>query len=458
MTTDDGDQWLDVSALTPLRPVYPFGDPGAPIELYGGPIAVDSIDPWEGRIYADLAGDLQVRWSGTKAEGWLTANDVKLTIERPHGAAITVPAHRNLMRMHNEVGRASGEIMHADVGSPDAVCERVIVHFTNLPPLYPGEYLVDDGYYWPGRWTCSGAGWQLALDVRQDHAKVWDAMRESLVFVVTHVGELRRADGSSFRASEAAEALTAFQTGFSFALARWVAPIAPVGLDAEGNRVWEQWASWRCSPTFGHLQWWDKLEGEDLNAFMELFVDAWFNPDQHDVTGHVARHLIMAHHRGTTIEAKIMMVHAALEYLSWVTYVLGPLQRSKSLHMDKDPITGAAAATRHLEELLDDAKIDSRIPSSLVAMQQQAQEMQRENQLRYVPEGPEVLTWLRNRLVHPKDAGEPYRIGNLVTEAWLLVTEYGELLLLHRLGYKGKYLPRTDRSEWVKSIPVPWAT
>jgi hypothetical protein len=162
------------------------------------------------------------------------------------------------MRMDSEDVRASGDIMSTDVGSPDALCDRVIVHFTNVPRLSPAEYLVDDGHYWAGRWARSGAGWQLALDVRQDHSKVWDTMRESLVFVVTHVGELRRADGSSFRASEAADALTAFQTGFSFALARWVAPVSPVGFDAAGNRVWEQWASWRCSRVFGYLPWWDQ--------------------------------------------------------------------------------------------------------------------------------------------------------------------------------------------------------
>jgi hypothetical protein len=295
VTTDDGDQELDVSSLTPLRPVYPFGDPGAPIELYSGPISVDSTGPWEGRIFVDLAGDLQVRWSGTKAEGWLTANDVKLTIERPHGAAITVPAHRNLMRIH------------------------------------------------------------------------------------------------------------------------------------------------------------------DLRAFMELFLGAWFDANQHDVTGHVARHLIVAHHSGTTIEAKIMLVHAALEYLFWVTYVLGPLRRSEGHHDRKDKFTGAVAATWHLQELLCDVKIDTAIPAGLVAMTKRAQEMQPFARANQVIDGPEVLTWLRGRLVHPKDAGEPYGSEDLITEAWRLVTEYGDLLLLHRIGYEGKYRPRTVTSPWVNSVPVPWA-
>jgi hypothetical protein len=75
-----------------------------------------------------------------------------------------------------------------------------------------------------------------------------------------------------------------------------------------------------------------------------------------------------------------------------------------------------------------------------------------------LPDGPQVLSWLRNRLVHPKDAGEPYRIEDVVSDAWQLVTEYGELLLLHRIGYQGKYLPKTVKSEWVESVPVPWTT
>jgi hypothetical protein len=277
MTTADDGQWPWESAASPVRPVYPFGDPGAPIELYSGPIAVDSIGSWEGRIFADLAGDLQVRWSATRAEGWVDATDVNLTIEPPDASPSTVRAHRYGTSFDGEYVRAIGEIPNANVGSPDAICDRVIVHFTNLPRISPGEYLVEGEHYWAGRWTCSGAGWRLLLDVRRDHANVWEAMRESLVFVVTHVGELRRADGSSFKASEAAEALAAFQTGFSFALARWVAPVAPVGFDAAGNRVWEQWASCRCSPAFGYSPWWESADGEDLKVFMELFLDAWFD-------------------------------------------------------------------------------------------------------------------------------------------------------------------------------------
>jgi hypothetical protein len=93
-----------IRSISSTSRIYPFGDPGAPIVLYSGPIAVDSTDSREGRIFADLAGDLQVRWSGTRAEGWLNATDVKLTIEPLHGAATTVPAHLNSMRLGTHPG------------------------------------------------------------------------------------------------------------------------------------------------------------------------------------------------------------------------------------------------------------------------------------------------------------------------------------------------------------------
>lgn len=54
-------------------------------------------------------------------------------------------------------------------------------------------------------------------------------------------------------------------------------------------------------------------------------------------------------------------------------------------------------------------------------MTNRAEEMQPFAAANQVIDGPEVLTWLRGRLVHPKDAGEPYRIEDLVTDAWRLV-------------------------------------
>jgi hypothetical protein len=63
-------------------------------------------------------------------------------------------------------------------------------------------------------------------------------------------------DGSSFKASEAEDALEAWQVALSFALWRWIALVAPVGFDVDGKPVWEQWGSWRCSPAYRYIPWW----------------------------------------------------------------------------------------------------------------------------------------------------------------------------------------------------------
>jgi hypothetical protein len=425
--------------------VYPFEPPGAPIELYSGDISVGPADPLPGRVFVDLAGDLQVRWSVAEPEWPFEKRDVDLELQLADFGPSTVPA-----RINDALG--SGRILDTNIGSPGALCDRVITHFTNLPSIFP---------WGSGRWQVSGAGWVLTLEGRPHHVEVFRELRNSLVFGVTHVGELRQAAGHSFSATEANRALEAFQVAFSFALGRYVAPVAPVGFDAGGRRVWEQWATWRCDPVPGYYPWWHDRDGEDLQAFVKLFVEAWFKRKQHDVMWHLARHLIAAHHRGTTLEAKIMLVHAALEYLSWVTYVLGK-KRSKSQHRKER--NGIAEGTWHLQELLEAASIPMKIPPDLVAMRKRAQQIRRVERKKDPtqprkpqPDGPHVLSWLRNRLVHPKNAGEPYRIEDLASDAWRLVTEYGELLLLHRIGYRGKYLPRTSTSKSVNSVPVPWA-
>jgi hypothetical protein len=339
--------------------VYQLGPAGAPIELYSGEISVGAADPLPGRIIVDLAGHLQLRWSVTGLATPLDFGDVELGLQLPDLGPTTVPAHVN-----DRWG--AGVVMDTDVGSPNALCDRVTVHFTNLPAVFP---------WGSGRWQVAGAGWELTLEGRSDHSKIFTELRNSLSFGVTHVGELHRASGRSFSATNAGKTLEAFQVALSFALGRYVAPVAPVGFDAAGRRVWQQWALWRCDPVPGYLPWWSSGDGDDLQAFVKLFLEAWFDRKEYDATWHLARHLIAAHHRGTTLEAKIMLVHAALEYLSWVTYVLSK-KRSKTRH-DKKDSNGTAAATWHLQELLQVASISTKIPSDLVAMRNRARQIRR---------------------------------------------------------------------------------
>ena len=84
--------------------------------------------------------------------------------------------------------------------------------------------------------------------VRPDHQRVWSDLHKADVYVMTHVMELRRADGASFTPDEVEPLLAALHIGVSFALSQWAAPMLPVGEDADGRIVWEDWRPLHCDP------------------------------------------------------------------------------------------------------------------------------------------------------------------------------------------------------------------
>ncbi len=78
---------------------------------------------------------------------------------------------------------------------------------------------------------------------------------------------------------------------------------------------------------------------------------------------------------------------------------------------------------------------------------------------RDIVDAPDAVAWVRNRLTHPKDAEEPYRIEQLLWDSSQLLAEYLKLLLLRRIGYDGRYQLRYPPGRWAHATTrlVPWA-
>ncbi|MFJ6935498.1 hypothetical protein [Streptomyces sp. NPDC101132] len=74
-------------------------------------------------------------------------------------------------------------------------------------------------------------------------------------------------------------------------------------------------------------------------------------------------------------------------------------------------------------------------------------------------DGPEAVTRIRNRLVHPEGAQEKvYRIEGLVLETWLLVRHYLSLIILQSLGYRGRHQELARMGGWAGEVAeTPWA-
>lgn len=165
--------------------------------------------------------------------GFPNRDEVALTLHRPMDDMIMSGVPRNI-----DGGWSNG----ASFGNPGAPLTRVVVHWFNLPnwhgPLGLVAKTADREQEWSGRWVHQTSGWKITLDVRPDYQRVWRGLHKTYVYVMTHVMEVRRTDGSLFTADEVDSVLTALHVGISFALGRWAAPMLPVGEDSDGRVAW----------------------------------------------------------------------------------------------------------------------------------------------------------------------------------------------------------------------------
>jgi hypothetical protein len=107
--------------------------------------------------------------------------------------------------------------------------------------------------------------------------------------------------------------------------------------------------------------------------------------------------------------------------------------------------------------VLRDAQIPVEInPSHLPAAAKYAAEV-KANENKDI-DGADVVTWVRNRLVHPQESQERvYGLDGLTRDTWLLARHYLVLLILNSLGYSGSYRDLTRIRGWVGDVTVvPW--
>lgn len=391
------------------------------------------------RIYAPLRHDVTLRWECIDEEVQLDGMNLSACLNGPNGA-VDVP----LTHFGRNRGRIAMVEFGADAGQSSPLT-KVVVHWLNLPLLFPGASPSTPGRRWVGRWTGHCGPWQLRLDSRPDLSEVLRiAAEHEERFAMTHVGVITRSDGGSFDRATAAEVLDGWQLAMSFALGRWVAPALPVAFDATGTRLWEKWSPWRCDGIAGApVAWWDTHTADDLGHFVDRFLQHWLDPARRIVVRHVAQHTIAANHSDTTVEGRILLAQAGLEYLGWVNLVLeGGMTKNGYKKLRASDVTRL---------LLDAAGVPTTIPTELGSI---VQLLSAE-----VRNAPDALSWVRNRLTHPKDAEEPYRIEQLLWDTSQLLAEYLELLLLHRIGYDRRYQLRYPPGRWAHSTTrlVPWA-
>jgi hypothetical protein len=441
-------QFPTSGAVSPLSPVYPFNEPGQSIVLYDGPIGGLTENDTPGVVELSCVPDLHVVWrvEGGPVTTVPSGSAVTLLLRRPDGET-----HVPGMRRGIEDGWSNG----AAIGNGDVPLKRIIAHWFNLPDFHgPIALPTTTGTgerWWPGRWETVIEGWKLTIDVRPDHARVWRDLHQAHVYVMTHVMEIRRADGATFTAAEAEPLLAALHVGVSFALGRWAAPMLPVGEGGTGEVVWEDWRVPHCDPARNTSPgWWHERQHVSLADFLGRVIKVFTDADRRPALRLQLMFGISAVNDRGFVEQRIMMGTAGLEHIMWQTLVLDGGMTEREYRWG-----------REAHDLLRTVLTDAQVPTDIdvqrlpVTARFVAEEWVRQGK---VLDGPDVVTQVRNRLVHPKGAQEQvYRLDGLVAEVWLLTRHYLVLLILHSLGYQGSYRDLTKIPGWAGEVSnVPW--
>jgi hypothetical protein len=435
------------TACPAISPVYPFNEPGEPIVLYDGPVGELGPHDVPGVVELSCTPDLGVVWRiEDDPKVGVPSDSVTLLLRRPNGDARLSGTWRGVVD-----GWSNGAV----IGNTDARLQRIVAHWFNLPDLLGPIALSSRGedgeVEWLGRSQIHVGGWTLILDVRPDHARVWKHLHKARVYVMTHVIEIRRADGAAFTTAEAEPLLTALHVGVSFALGRWAAPMLPVGLDGAGNVVWEEWRAYHCDPARAISSgWWYERQHASLADFLRLAIPAFSDPNRLPALRLQMMCGIAAMNDRGFVEQRVMMAAAGLEHVMWQTLV-----RDGGMGEDEYRDRPAHELLRYV---LAKAQIPTDIDAELLPVMARFVTEERTRQGRAL-DGPEVVTQIRNRLVHPKGAQDlVYRMEGLIVEVWLLVSHYLVLLILHSLGYQGAYRDLRKTHGWAGEVgSVPWA-
>lgn len=259
-------------------------------------------------------------------------------------------------------------------------------------------------------------------------------------YALTHIGCLRKTDGSDFSGKEAAEKLHALRFFLSFAKGIWCEPVCAVDFDESDNRVWESWSSPRES-WHSPMSWFDSHHCAQLINLFSGFMMRWNDENWREALHEVIYWYLNANYSPRGIDAGIILTQAAIERLSYEYAV----KDKKLIEAKGFKDLRASDKFRLLFSSLD---IPIDISTAVPELEKLAKQF---NWL----DAPHTLTEVRNSLVHPEHKRRG-QFDSAIYETWNLGLWYLELSLLRICGYSVTYSNRLG-SRWVGQVEdVPW--
>lgn len=476
--------------MTPIRHLYsppPLGDEADGIPLYRGPFELDGRK-WEGEIKFDTRRHPEAVASG--ARGHQAAHEIEAFFETGprwvETPSLVLPGVETVPDPPTETGDA-GQPDFADPAAGHRIFGQPIgmaqvgdgSQLSAVTFLVPNGWHVSDGLpvcghgrtYW-GATVVEVDGWSIRLEPRPDVSTkaVRDHQRNAVTHLLTHVGEIRRADGSGFASTEAEEAMDVLSFAMTLFTGRNIACVLAVGW-ANGQPVWSEWGQSRpIHRRESGLDWFDEMHG---SASLGELIRCCFVAVRDDALWTVLKlatgYLLSAH--ASTVQMRVSLPVAAIQLIAdnWFTQFADSGDR-KSNSVMKD--LGAAEKYRLL---LGAMHLSPAVPvhlTHLCLLSEQIAEAQ-ENKPAVGPTMPistasqshpkksvdavKCVITLRNKVEHPKKNSREDLSIQQWAEAGFFATDSLLLGILLMLRYNGSHLglSATNRTSG-SGTAVPW--
>ncbi|MDI1243191.1 MAG: hypothetical protein PSX80_14855 [bacterium] len=347
--------------------------------------------------------------------------------------------------------KLSGEVAGHFYQGCEGPVSRIIFHVPNFLKTF-GKQAVwfKDGQpvFSTGRMTLDSDKWNITIDDISDRSKAFAELKSSRGYAITHLGEVRRIDGSEFQFRDIEALLEDLGLFLSWSRGNWTAPFLHIGFQSDGKEQWKRWQA----PLVDHWRvvnhWFPDHDTSNIQVAWESFRDRLNDPVWREVLLRALNWYLVCNRFEGGAEGSIIMAQAALEMLSWNRFVA---EKGSTARAFKD-----LAASERLRLPLNEASLPMGIPSILSALVNAAEPKRFDWE-----DGPHATTEIRNMLVHPT----PVKLSKLqrlsndeIYQGYMLSMWYLEVTLLFYLRYEGIYYNRCKFDiHYGDTEKVPWS-
>lgn len=437
-----------------------------------------SIDTIESR-FTSLSGDqsiilftgeLTLSWDGQSFAGngeirfdWRPYQRIffRVVVPAELGLLHIEPTEDILVEINGGDGRGTGHVWGSQISGPSLVNEMFgtikeqfivgnpapteIVRF-HLPnfPNYVGAVTKSGANVSASRLVAHTDRWQIDIDAVPESFDIYSTLSRTGGFAITNVGMVKRMDGSEVRFEDVDRLLVCLYWWLSLLRGERTGPMLLSG-EHKGDIVWEIWSAPHVARWSGRNSWLPVMlvtgSTDNSDATSSIF-DYVMNSSSDEraalirVIGWYTQSIENAY-----LETTVILAQAGLELISWL--------KLTEVGIDEGTINGWNAADE-FRLVLTFAKIPLDIPSHCTNLLSGAKGTSVADTL----DGPGSVASIRNGSVHPKVSSR-FRDDQAKYEGSILGIRYLELLILHRCGYVGTVLDRTNFA--VGDSLVPWA-